>query len=145
MRLDPRLGPSGARRGESADALLVTLTMWRTCARTARSMTAISCLGTAGLTRMTVSMPRMAASSVAASFTAWAAAIREGLLGMRANGTLCPRTDVDRLALALLAAVQGGLLLAQAQRTTDALEAGLDTVIAHIGEQAAARPTPRVP
>lgn len=80
-----------------------------------------------------------ARKALAASFTAWAATIRDGLLGMRANGTLRPQADVDRLALALLAAVQGGLLLAQAQHTTDALEAGLDSVIAHIGEQAAVR------
>jgi hypothetical protein len=33
--------------------------------------------------------------------------------------------------------VQGGLLLAQAQHTTDALEAALDTVIAHIRDHAA--------
>ena len=39
--------------------------------------------------------------------------------------------------LALLTAVQGGLLLAQAQHTTDALEAALDTVIAHIRDHAA--------
>jgi hypothetical protein len=33
--------------------------------------------------------------------------------------------------------LQGGLLLAQAQRSTDALEAALDTVIAHIRDHAA--------
>jgi AcrR family transcriptional regulator len=80
-----------------------------------------------------------AREALAASFTAWAAAIREGLLGMRADGTLRPQVDADRLALALLAAVQGGLLLAQAQQTTDALEAALDTMIGHIREQATSR------
>lgn len=80
-----------------------------------------------------------AREALAASFTAWATAIREGLLGILANGTLRPQTDVDRLALALLAAVQGGLLLAQAQHTTDALEAALDTVIAHIHDQVTPR------
>ncbi|MBR7826942.1 TetR/AcrR family transcriptional regulator [Actinospica sp. MGRD01-02] len=80
-----------------------------------------------------------ARTALAASFTAWAAAIREGLLGMVGNGTLRPETDTDRLALALLAAVQGGLLLAQAQHTTGALEAALDTVIAHIHDQATPR------
>jgi TetR/AcrR family transcriptional regulator, transcriptional repressor for nem operon len=80
-----------------------------------------------------------ARNALAASFTAWATAIREGLLGMVANGTLRPQTDADRLALALLAAVQGGLLLAQAQHTTDALEAALDTVIAHIHDHATLR------
>jgi AcrR family transcriptional regulator len=77
--------------------------------------------------------------ALAASFAAWATVIREGLLGMLANGTLRPQTDADQLALALLAAVQGGLLLAQAQHTTDALEAALDTVIAHIHDQATPR------
>jgi TetR/AcrR family transcriptional repressor of nem operon len=80
-----------------------------------------------------------AREALAASFTAWAAAIREGLLGMLTNGTLRPQTDADKLALALLTAVQGGLLLAQAQHTTDALEAAIDTVIAHIHDQAPAR------
>lgn len=80
-----------------------------------------------------------AREALAASFTAWATAIREGLLSMIANGTLRPQTDSDQLALALLAAVQGGLVLAQAQHTTEALEAALDTVIAHIQEQATPR------
>ena len=56
---------------------------------------------------------------------------------MIGNGTLPPGTDPGQLALALLTAVQGGLLLAQAQHTTDALEAALDTVIAHIRDHAA--------
>ena len=55
---------------------------------------------------------------------------------MTGNGTLPPETDPGQLALALLAAVEGGLLLAQAQHA-DALEAALDTVIAHIRDHAA--------
>ena len=62
---------------------------------------------------------------------------RDALAAMIDNGTLRRETDPGRLALALLAAVQGGLLLAQAQRTTDALEVALDTVIAHIQDHAA--------
>jgi AcrR family transcriptional regulator len=77
-----------------------------------------------------------ARDALASSFTAWADTIRDGLLGMIANGTLRREADADQLALALLAVVQGGLLLAQAQHTTDALEAGLDTVIARIHDQA---------
>ena len=73
-----------------------------------------------------------AREALAAGFTAWSEAIRAGLTTMAANGTLRRGTDPGRLALALLAAVQGGLLLAQAQRSTDALEAALDTVIAYI-------------
>jgi TetR/AcrR family transcriptional regulator, transcriptional repressor for nem operon len=74
---------------------------------------------------------------LAASFTAWSEAIRAGLAAMIDNGTLRPETDPGQLALALLAAVQGGLILAQAQHTTDALEAALDAVIAHIQDYAA--------
>jgi hypothetical protein len=40
--------------------------------------------------------------------------------------------DPDRLATALLVALQGGLLLTQVRRDTVALEAGLDTVIDHV-------------
>jgi hypothetical protein len=78
-----------------------------------------------------------ARDALAASFTAWSEAIRAGLAAMIDNGSLPRDTDPGRLALALLAAVQGGLLLAQAQHTTDALEAALDTVIAHIRDHAA--------
>ena len=78
-----------------------------------------------------------ARDALAASFTAWSEAIRAGLAAMTGNGTLPPETDPGQLALALLAAVEGGLLLAQAQHTTDALEAALDTVIAHIRDHAA--------
>ncbi|HJP78954.1 MAG TPA: TetR/AcrR family transcriptional regulator [Pseudonocardiaceae bacterium] len=77
-----------------------------------------------------------ARDALAASFTAWSEAIRAGLAAMIDNGTLRPDTDAAALSLALLAAVQGGLVLAQAQHTTDALEAGLDTMIAHIHDHA---------
>jgi TetR/AcrR family transcriptional regulator, transcriptional repressor for nem operon len=78
-----------------------------------------------------------ARDALASSFTAWSDAIRAGLAAMIDNGTLPRGTDPGQLALALLTAVQGGLLLAQAQHTTDALEAALDTVIAHIQDRAA--------
>ena len=77
-----------------------------------------------------------ARDALAASFTAWSEAIRAGLAAMTSNGTLPPGTDPGRLALTLLTAVQGGLILAQAQRNTDALEAALDTVITHIHDHA---------
>ncbi|MGH3262824.1 MAG: TetR/AcrR family transcriptional regulator [Trebonia sp.] len=78
-----------------------------------------------------------ARGALAASFTAWSEAIRAGLAAMTGNGSLPRDTDPGRLALALLAAVQGGLLLAQAQHTTDALEAALDMMIAHVRDHAA--------
>jgi AcrR family transcriptional regulator len=80
-----------------------------------------------------------AREALATGFAAWSETIRTGLLGMIANGTLGREADADQLSLALLAALQGGLLLAQAQHTTAALEAALDTVIARIHDQATPR------
>jgi len=80
-----------------------------------------------------------ARAELAASFAQWAGAIRDGLRHMIDTGVLRPEADPERLSLAMLAALQGGLLLAQAQRGTAALEAGLDTVIAQIGSFATDR------
>ncbi|MEV6796269.1 TetR/AcrR family transcriptional regulator [Streptomyces sp. NPDC051320] len=77
-----------------------------------------------------------ARDALAASFTVWSEAIRAGLAAMVDNGSLRPETDATTLSLALLAAVQGGLVLAQAQHTTDALEAALDAVLTHIHDHA---------
>jgi AcrR family transcriptional regulator len=82
---------------------------------------------------------QIARQALAAAFTRWAAALRAGIANMIDNGTLLPDTDAGRLADALLAALEGGLLLAHAQHTTKALEAGLDTVIDAIAEHSTAR------
>ena len=63
------------------------------------------------------------------------AAIRDGLEHMRARGELRPDADTGRLALFLLAAAQGGLLLNQARRDTTALQTALDVAIDHIRSQ----------
>lgn len=79
-----------------------------------------------------------ARSGVAAGFHRWQAAIRRGFDAMLANGTLPPSTDVERLATAMLASLQGGLLLCQMHRTTAPLEAAMDTMIDHVAVLAAA-------
>jgi hypothetical protein len=66
------------------------------------------------------------------AFTRWEDGIRSGLRAMYARGTLRKDTDPDRLAAALLAAVQGGLLLTQIRRNTKPLEAAIDTMLDHI-------------
>jgi AcrR family transcriptional regulator len=76
-----------------------------------------------------------ARADLAAGFARWETAIREGLDAMRERGELRPDADTGRLALALLAAAQGGLLLMQARRDTVALEAALDTAIDYIRTQ----------
>jgi TetR/AcrR family transcriptional regulator, transcriptional repressor for nem operon len=73
-----------------------------------------------------------ARTALAASFDRWEAPIREGLRRMRDRGELHDDTDVDRLALGILAALQGGLLLTQAKRDVGPLEAALDLAIGQI-------------
>src|ERR1700727_406772 len=67
-----------------------------------------------------------------ARFDRWEAPIRDGLRRMRDRGELRADTDVDRLALGTLAALQGGLLLTQAKRDVAPLEAALDLAIGQI-------------
>lgn len=66
---------------------------------------------------------------IAAGFGQWSAAISDGLRRMHAAGHLPNGADPDDLAVTLLAALQGGLLLAQVQRDTHPLETAIDTVL----------------
>lgn len=66
---------------------------------------------------------------VAAGFQRWETTVQHGLREMSAQSRVAPGVDPNRLGLALLAALQGGLLLTQIERDTRALEAGLDAVI----------------
>lgn len=67
---------------------------------------------------------------IAAGFGRWLDAIRDGLRSLHAAGHLSTKVDPDDVAITLLAAVQGGLLLAQVQRNTGALETAVDTLLA---------------
>lgn len=69
---------------------------------------------------------------LAAGFRRWEASIASGLHAMQSQGELAPDASPDDLALAVLAAAQGGILLAQIHRETRPLEVALDTVIDHI-------------
>ncbi len=65
-------------------------------------------------------------------FARWEDGIRSGLRTMHARGAFRKDVDPDRLATALLAAVQGGLLLTQIRRNTKPLEAALDAMLEYI-------------
>ena len=65
-------------------------------------------------------------------FRRWEASIRRGLRAMHGRGELKKDASPDDLALAMLAALQGGLLLAKIYRQVGPLEVALDTMIAHI-------------
>jgi TetR/AcrR family transcriptional regulator, transcriptional repressor for nem operon len=74
----------------------------------------------------------LARAQVARSFVQWETMIREGLNAIAARGELPNGTEVENLALAMLAAIQGGLLLSQVRRDTTPLEAAVDTMIEHL-------------
>jgi AcrR family transcriptional regulator len=74
----------------------------------------------------------VARMAVARGFGRWEAKIRDGLRAMHARGDLPAEVNPDDLALATLAALQGGLLLAQVQRDPRPLAVALDTMIDRI-------------
>jgi AcrR family transcriptional regulator len=73
-----------------------------------------------------------ARTDLAVCFARWEALLCDGLRAMRDRGDLRPDADPDELALALLCALQGGMLLSQTQRAIDPLAAALTAVLAHI-------------
>jgi TetR/AcrR family transcriptional regulator, transcriptional repressor for nem operon len=75
-----------------------------------------------------------ARADIAAGFARWEGAIAQGIRAMHDRGELPAEVDPDRLALALLAAHQGGLVLTQVRRDPTALEAALDAMIDHVAE-----------
>lgn len=74
----------------------------------------------------------IARAQLARSFAAWEQILRDGLAAMAAAGQFAGHVDTDRLALALLGATQGGLLLSQIRRDTTPLATSLDAMIDHI-------------
>jgi TetR/AcrR family transcriptional regulator, transcriptional repressor for nem operon len=76
----------------------------------------------------------LARARVARSFAQWERMIRDGLTTIADRGELREGTDVDQLALAMLAAIQGGLLLSQVRRDTAPLAAAVTTMIEHLSD-----------
>jgi hypothetical protein len=73
-------------------------------------------------------IPKTARKRVAAGFAMWRDAIERGLERMRERGTLSPSTNPQELAMALLTAVQGGLLLSKTMKSNRPLEIALDAM-----------------
>ena len=80
-----------------------------------------------------------ARSLLAESFATWQGYIEKGLATMRDRGKLRRDADPATLALATMAALQGGLLLTKTTRTTRPLEVALDAALAHVRSYAVAR------
>ena len=71
-------------------------------------------------------------TALVTAYDRWEAPIRAGLIAMHERGELRPEADPDELATAMMAAVQGGLLLTQVRRDPEPLRAALTTVIERI-------------
>jgi TetR/AcrR family transcriptional repressor of nem operon len=88
---------------------------------------------------------------LAACFEAWERYLVEGLGRMRARGDLVARADPPRLANAVFASLQGGLLLSKTAKSAQPLRDALDASFAHLrsfrapGRRASGRGAPSGP
>ncbi|THJ74445.1 TetR/AcrR family transcriptional regulator [Candidatus Frankia alpina] len=71
-------------------------------------------------------------TGLAAAFDRWEDPIRSGLARMQARGELSESADIAALATAVLAAIQGGMLLSQVRRSSTAYRQAVSAVIDHI-------------
>ncbi|HEY5439531.1 MAG TPA: TetR/AcrR family transcriptional regulator [Acidimicrobiales bacterium] len=67
---------------------------------------------------------------IAAGFEQWVAIIGDALRSLHADRKIPPDIDPEDLAMTLLATLQGGLLLAQVQRSTRPFETSVNTLLA---------------
>jgi len=77
---------------------------------------------------------------LADGFSLWRDRIESGLSKMWERGELASAADPHDLALALLSAVEGGLLLAKTTQSSRPLEIALDMAIEHVAGHVTARP-----
>lgn len=66
------------------------------------------------------------------SFAAWGTIIESGLSRMRERGQIGSSADPKAMAVAVLAAIQGGLLLSKTARNSQPLELALDMALSHV-------------
>jgi TetR/AcrR family transcriptional repressor of nem operon len=73
-----------------------------------------------------------AREALAAHFSTWEGLLADGFRRMCDNGTLRPDTDPTTLSVAVMAALQGGYLLAQTAHDTEPMRVALDMALAHV-------------
>lgn len=76
---------------------------------------------------------------VHAGSTAWESLLAAGITRAQDNGDLSPDADPDRLATSLMAALQGGLLLARTTRDVGQLDTALDMALGYVQAHAVTR------
>ncbi len=80
-----------------------------------------------------------------ASFDRWEGYLARGLARMRERGELVAQADPATLAMAVMASIQGGLLLTQTRKTSRPLRVALDTALIYLRSFAASGPASRPP
>ena len=65
-------------------------------------------------------------------FKTWEELLAVGLQRMQAKGTLSPKADPEQLAIGLMAALQGGYLLANTAHNVQPMEIALDLALEHV-------------
>jgi len=71
-------------------------------------------------------------TDLAAGFARWEELFRHGITLMRDRGDLRPDADPDQLSYAIMAALQGGMLLGQTARDATPLRAALRSVLEYL-------------
>jgi AcrR family transcriptional regulator len=82
-------------------------------------------------------LPRTAKSAnqeVAEGMEAWRGLLENGLVNMKARGELAQEAEPAEIALAVLAAVQGGLLLSKSSKSKRPLEIALAMALEHVSQ-----------
>lgn len=98
-------------------------------------LTKVQCVGGCPLGSLASDLSEtdpVARVQLANAFALWEDLLRTGLERMQERGELQSSADPDELAVALLAAVQGGLLLSQIRRDPAPLEIAVNTMIDHL-------------
>jgi TetR/AcrR family transcriptional regulator, transcriptional repressor for nem operon len=67
------------------------------------------------------------------SFAAWGMVIEKGRCRMRERGQIKSSANPKAMSVAVLAAIQGGILLSKTARDSQPLELALDMALSHLG------------
>lgn len=69
---------------------------------------------------------------LAQCFAEWESYLSAGFVAMRDNGELAAEADPAELALTMMSALQGGLLMAQTMRSARPVELALNMALGHV-------------
>ncbi len=119
-------------------ATLAGLRVWRD--RLVAMNTAATTFGgcpVGGLSSEVADVDEQARAAATRAFEAWRTQLAAGLVRLQESGELAPEARPEDLSWGLLAAIQGGLLLAQATQQSRPLELALDQALSAIEAHAA--------